>query len=107
MITIIEKWWRSTNVDASGGVVLANLSKAFDCIDHELLIAKLYAYGFDKNSLCFINLYLKGWKQSTKNIPFIVSSHSFGFTSGFNFFLTFTSATSHTNVTNYADENTP
>ena len=38
---------------------------AFDCIDYELLIAKVYAYGFD-NSLYFFNSYLKGGKQRTK-----------------------------------------
>ena len=42
------------------------LIKGFDYIDHELLIAKLYAYGFDKNSLYLINSYLKGRKQRTK-----------------------------------------
>ena len=29
------------------GALLTNFAKAFYCIDHELLIAKLYAYGFD------------------------------------------------------------
>ena len=45
------------------GALLTDLSRAFDCIDHELLIAKLYAYGFDENSLYFLNLYLKRQKQ--------------------------------------------
>ena len=41
------------------GAVLVDLSKAFDCLDHELLIAKLSAYGFDRQSLNFIWDYLK------------------------------------------------
>ena len=48
------------------GALLTDLSKAFDCIDYELLIAKLYAYGFDKSYLYFINSYLKGRKRRTK-----------------------------------------
>ena len=54
---MIEKWRRSVDGVGQTGAVLPNLSKAFDCIDHELLIAKLYAYRFDKDSLCFIYVF--------------------------------------------------
>ena len=46
--------------------VLTDLSKAFDCIPHNLLIAKLSAYGFDTKSLMFISAYLKSRKQRTR-----------------------------------------
>ena len=43
-----------------------DLSKAFDCIPHKLMIAKLSAYGFDNNSLKLIYSYLKGRNQWVK-----------------------------------------
>ena len=43
-----------------------DLSKAFDCLSHELLIDKLEAYGFDKRSLISIYNYLSNRKQGVK-----------------------------------------
>ena len=43
-----------------------NLSKAYDCLSHDLLIAKLEAYGFDIDSLNFLLDYLSLRKQRTK-----------------------------------------
>ena len=39
---------------------MTDVSKAFDCLKHDLFIAKLDAYGFDYNSIKFINSYLTG-----------------------------------------------
>ena len=46
--------------------MLTDLSKAFDCVVHDLLIAKLHAYGFDLPSLKLINSYLSDRKQRVK-----------------------------------------
>ena len=43
-----------------------DLSKAFDCLSHELLIAKLSAYGFSMSSLRLIHSYLSERKQRVK-----------------------------------------
>ena len=48
------------------GALLTDLSKAFDCIDHKLLIAKLSEYGVSSSTLNVISSYLKHRTQRTK-----------------------------------------
>ena len=48
------------------GAVLMDLSKAFESIPHDLLIAKLHAYGFSEKTVTFIYSYLKHRKQNVK-----------------------------------------
>ena len=43
-----------------------DLSKAFDTINHELLIAKLHAHGLDKNAVTIMISYLSDRWQRTK-----------------------------------------
>ena len=40
--------------------------KGFDCITHDLIMAKLHAYGFDENVLFLVYSYLKKRKQSVR-----------------------------------------
>ena len=61
-----EAWEKVLDYQNSAGAVLTDLSKAFDCLNHDLLIAKLDAYGFEINAINFIYDYLKERKQRTK-----------------------------------------
>ena len=66
LLVMIETWRKALDEKKVGGAILTDLSKAFDCLNHKLLIAKLEAYGFDKSALKFIYDYLKNRMQRTK-----------------------------------------
>ena len=46
LLAMLEKWKRSTDSGKAFGALLTDIARAFDCLDHELLIAKLNAHGF-------------------------------------------------------------
>ena len=48
------------------GAVVMDLSKAFDCFNHELLLAKLNSYGFSTNAIRLVCSYLTGRRQRVK-----------------------------------------
>ena len=63
---MLEKWKRSVDSGKTFGALYKDLSRAFDCLDHELLIAKLNAYGFSLSALRLIQDYLSHRKQRTR-----------------------------------------
>ena len=63
---MIDKWKKAVDNNKVFGALLTDLSKAFDCICHNLLVAKLNAYGLSLPALKMIQDYLQNRKQRTK-----------------------------------------
>ena len=91
-----------------------DLSKAFDTINHDLLLAKLRAYGFSNNALNLTCSYLKSRKQRTqinnnfsseKNIIARVPQGSIDRPLLFNLFINDLIFFITTFLSNYADDN--
>ena len=58
LLSLIEKWKNILVKKGYRRAVLMDLSKAFDTLNHDLLIAKLHPYGFTRESLRLIKSYL-------------------------------------------------
>ena len=66
LFRLLQAWQKELDNSSNVGTILKDLSKAYDCIPHDLLIAKLEAYGLDKISLNILFDYLNNRKQRTK-----------------------------------------
>ena len=59
LLTIIKRWKFCLDKKGFAGALLMDLSKAFDTINHKLLIAKLHAYDFSTDVLEVLLSYLQ------------------------------------------------
>ena len=66
LLALLEKWKRSIDRGKVFGALLTDVSKAFHCLNHDLLIAKLNAYGFSFHALILIHDYLLNRKQRAR-----------------------------------------
>ena len=66
LLSLIEKRKKELDNKGYAGAILMDLSKALDNINHELLIARRYAYGFSKDPLKLKNSYMSDHWQRTK-----------------------------------------
>ena len=59
LLSLIEKWKNVLDKKGYGGAMLIDLSKVFDALNHNLLIAKLHANGFTRESVKLIKSCLR------------------------------------------------
>ena len=62
---MLEKWKLVLDKGYNIGAIFMDLSKVFDTLNHELLLAKLNAYGFSENAIEYIKSYLSNRYQRT------------------------------------------
>ena len=113
---MLERWKKALDNSNTAGALLTDLSKAFDCLNHELLIAKLEAYGFHHSAITYILSYLSNRKHRTKVNNFFSSWSNIqtGEPQGsilgpliFNIYMNDIFYIREGDLANYADDNTP
>ena len=117
LLALLEKWKRSIYRGKVFGALLTDLFKAFVCLNHDLLIAKLNAFSFSLPALRLIHDYISNRKQRTRvnnsystwiEIVFGVPQRSIVGSLLFNIFLAdLFFIVNSTDIANYADGNTP
>ena len=68
LLRLLEEWREHLDNNKTVGRILMDLSKAFDCVPHDLLLAKLANYGIDDNLILYIHSYLLNRKQCVASI---------------------------------------
>ena len=66
LLALLEKWKTAVDKGKVFRALLTDLAKALDCLNHELLIAKLNAYGFTLPTLKLLHDYLSDRKKRTR-----------------------------------------
>ena len=116
LLTLIENWRKDLLKNHKIGASLMDLSKAFDCMPHDLLIAKFKAYGVQDQSIKMIKSYFSdreqrvrignvhsSWKTTIKGVPqgsVLVPIFFNVFINDIFYFI------KRARLTNYADDNT-
>ena len=60
---MIDSWLNAIDNGKMVGVVLVDFKKAFDLVDHQILLSKLKLYGIQNEILLWFNSYLSQRRQ--------------------------------------------
>ena len=66
LFKLLQRWQKELDNSGLVGTILMDVSKAYDCLPHDLIIAKFEAYGLSKSSLSLLLDYLTSSKQRVK-----------------------------------------
>ena len=66
LLNLLKNWQNSLDMSGVIGAILMDLSKSYDCLPHDLLIAKLSAYGFEDSATSLTSDYLSKRYQRVK-----------------------------------------
>ena len=73
LFRLLEDWKYALDQNLHVAAILMDLSKAFDCLPHDILLCKLSAYGLSQNSVKLLGNYLTDRSQQVK-LKGVVSS---------------------------------
>ncbi len=116
LLRLLEDWKSALDKNQYVAAILMDLSKAFNCLPHDILLSKLSAYGLSSKSVKLLQNYLTGRKQQIK-LQGVISEWA-GITKGvpqgsilgpllFNIFINdIFYFIEHGTLYNYADDNT-
>ena len=69
LLRLMEDWRQALDRHDYAAAILMDLSKAFDCLPHDLLLGKLRAYGLTTSACALVRSYLSNRKQRVKLGP--------------------------------------
>ena len=116
LINLVNDWSNNMNAGNMTGVAFIDLRKAFDTVNHNILLSKLQNLGASVSALSWFNSYLKcrtqrvHFKDSLSNSCFVSTGVPQGSVLGPLFFIIFinsmSNVISHGKISMYADDTT-